>query len=107
MITEPQIVVDASSHEPAGPGSRPVIGTFCVYIPEEIVLASGSSARIDRLMIDGDSVFVIDYKSSRKEGNSYKDQVNKYVDAVKQIYPNKKVEGYIVYLDEITAEAIQ
>jgi ATP-dependent exoDNAse (exonuclease V) beta subunit len=73
----------------------------------DIVLSSGASARIDRLMVLGDKVFVIDYKSSKKGAESHSLQVKKYVKAAKELYPEKTVEGYIIYLDEVKAEALQ
>ncbi len=81
--------------------------TVEIHNEQEIVFASGASVRIDRLVVDGDKAFVIDYKSSRTEGEGYNDQVKRYVSAVKQIYPGKKIEGYIVYLDEIKAELVK
>lgn len=63
--------------------------------------------RIDRFVILSDKIYIIEYKTgeeysgkiSEVKGEHLK-QVLDYIDAVKEIYPDKKIEGYILYIDE-------
>jgi ATP-dependent exoDNAse (exonuclease V) beta subunit len=77
-----------------------------VYCEKEIVLASGRSLRIDRLIEEKDNIVVVDYKSSRAGREKYLDQIKEYIGAVSGIYPGRKVSGVIVYMDELETEAV-
>ncbi|NLE92030.1 MAG: UvrD-helicase domain-containing protein [Elusimicrobia bacterium] len=77
-----------------------------VYCEKEIVLASGRSLRIDRLIEEKDNIVVVDYKSSRAGRERYLDQIKEYIGAVSGIYPGRKVSGVIVYMDELETEAV-
>jgi ATP-dependent exoDNAse (exonuclease V) beta subunit len=61
----------------------------------------GNLFRMDRVVIDGESVSVIDYKTGtdKKAEKEYISQVKNYIRILKEIYPDKKVEGFIAYVD--------
>jgi len=70
-----------------------------VFTEKEFVSASGQSRRIDRLIVKDDEAWVIDYKSSRDDETSHHQQVYEYMDIVSQVYPGRKVKGFLIYLD--------
>lgn len=82
------------------PGAR-------VYCEKEIVLASGRSLRIDRLIEEENGITVVDYKSSRSGREEYLRQMKEYIGAASGIYPGRQVSGVIVYMDSLETEAVQ
>ena len=50
--------------------------------------------------------WIVDYKSSREDTGIYQKQIREYIDIIKEIYPQKKVKGFLIYLDEFVAEGI-
>jgi ATP-dependent helicase/nuclease subunit A len=61
----------------------------------------GNLFRMDRVIFEEDQISVIDYKTGadRKEEKEYIFQLKNYVRILKEIYPRKKVEGVIAYVD--------
>jgi ATP-dependent helicase/nuclease subunit A len=68
--------------------------------------AAGNLFRMDRVVIDGDRISVIDYKTGtdKKAEKEYVSQLKNYIRILREIYPGKNVEGVIAYVDlkEIT-----
>jgi ATP-dependent exoDNAse (exonuclease V) beta subunit len=67
---------------------------------------AGNLYRMDRVLIDGDRISVIDYKTGtgKEAEKEYVSQIRNYIRILKQVYPGKNVEGVIAYVDlrEIT-----
>jgi len=61
----------------------------------------GNLFRMDRVIYEGDQVSVIDYKTGtdREAETEYISQIKNYIRILKGIYPDKKVEGVIAYVD--------
>ncbi|MBU0951342.1 MAG: UvrD-helicase domain-containing protein [Elusimicrobia bacterium] len=80
-----------------------------VFVEKEIIDASGRTRRIDRLVVLEKRVYSIDYKSSESPETTeiYKQQMEEYIRLIKEIYPNKKVEGIIIYLDTLKSKEIE
>lgn len=62
------------------------------------------SAKIDRLVIEEDKVIIVDYKTNRPAAknisevpDSYFTQLNIYKSLLEKIYPQKKIETYILW----------
>jgi ATP-dependent exoDNAse (exonuclease V) beta subunit len=66
----------------------------------------GNLFRMDRVLIDGDRICVIDYKTGtgKEAEKEYVSQIKNYIRILKEIHPGKNVEGVIAYVDlrEIT-----
>jgi len=61
----------------------------------------GHLFRMDRVVIDPDRVTILDFKTGG-EGwaeENYRAQLRKYMKIVKDIYPGRRLEGRIVYID--------
>lgn len=70
---------------------------FLVYDNGRIV-----EGKIDLLAVDEDIVRIIDYKTdSISYPTSHTNQLKYYMNAIKKIYPDKKIEGYVIYLRDI------
>ena len=61
----------------------------------------GSLFRMDRVVIDKDQIVVIDYKTGteKRAEKEYMSQLRSYIRILKEIYPDKTVEGMIAYVD--------
>ncbi len=82
------------------------VGQALVFLEKEIVSSSGNTKRIDRLVVSSKEVWVIDYKSAPDEAANYKEQVREYMEIMKEIYPEKKIRGFLIYLDDLSSEEI-
>lgn len=71
----------------------------------------GELFRADRVIVDGDSITVIDFKFSSAEEeelkSSYRQQIRNYAAILKEIYPTKMVRGLIIYLDDHSWEKVE
>ena len=61
----------------------------------------GSLFRMDRVVMDIDQIVVIDYKTGteKRAEKEYMSQLRSYIRILKEIYPDKTVEGMIAYVD--------
>ncbi|MEK6656024.1 MAG: UvrD-helicase domain-containing protein [Nitrospirota bacterium] len=61
----------------------------------------GSLFRMDRVVIDRDKAAVIDYKTGmdKESEEKYISQIKSYIRILKEVYPDKNIEGIIVYVD--------
>jgi ATP-dependent exoDNAse (exonuclease V) beta subunit len=61
----------------------------------------GNLFRMDRVIFEEDRITVIDYKTGtdREAEKEYISQLKNYIGILKEIYPDKKVEGVIAYVD--------
>jgi len=83
-----------------GPGSRaevPVVG---------LIDGKALSGRIDRLVVTGDAVLIIDYKTNRPPpldaadvAPAYREQLAAYRTALERIYPGKTVRTVLLWTD--------
>ncbi len=75
-----------------------------VYVEKEFVDKEGNLLRLDRLIISDNKVVVVDYKTGDKV-QSYKEQMKRYGDVVREIY-GLPVECYILYFDRVEVEKV-
>jgi len=83
---------------------EPVPGRI-VFREKEYVDKSGNLYRMDRVIIDEDEVTVIDFKTG--ELKDYSEQLKKYMHVLGEIYPDRKVNGYVAYVDSSRVEEIK
>ena len=66
----------------------------------ECVSRDGNLLRVDRLVIDPDSVTIIDFKSGETEDREkYDRQVGQYMEVMRDLYPGRRISGAIAYVD--------
>ncbi|MBP7162453.1 MAG: PD-(D/E)XK nuclease family protein, partial [Candidatus Omnitrophica bacterium] len=77
-----------------------------VFQEWETVDRQGQTRRIDRLIRGPREIWVADFKSSRDAGEDYPQQVRAYMRLVTELFPEKTVRGFLLYLDAATAEEV-
>lgn len=73
---------------------------------QELVDASGRLHRVDRLVVDQESVTVLDYKTG-EEQEEHHEQVRQYMQFIRELYPDKAVQGILLYLDRKTVREVR
>ena len=68
---------------------------------QEFSDSRGNLLRMDRVIFERDQVSVIDYKTgtSKEAEKEYISQLKNYIRILKEIYPDKNIEGVIAYVD--------
>ena len=77
-----------------------------VYQEVELVNPAGHTKRLDRLIVMEDEIWVVDYKSTKKDENVYREQVKGYMDILQEIHADKEIKGFLIYLDCLEVERI-
>ncbi len=72
-----------------------------VFTEKEIFNSRGEHLRIDRLVVKDSEIFVVEFKTGEPHLREHELQVKKYMEAVRELYPNKKIRGFLVYFDTI------
>ncbi len=67
----------------------------------DITDATGNLFRVDRLVIDKDTVTAIDFKTGddRREAAGYEKQIRNYIKILAEIYRGKSIHGILAYID--------
>ncbi len=66
---------------------------------QEFMNDRGEVFRMDRVIIDKEKVTVIDYKTGMDTEDRHEEQIKNYMMILKQIYPDKEIEGVLAYVD--------
>lgn len=66
----------------------------------EIVDALGETKRVDRIVISGERLAVIDFKSSKDDPAAHEKQVRDYMKLVAKLYPSRKIQGWLIYWND-------
>lgn len=69
-----------------------------MLLKEQDIAFNGVLNRFDLLCVTDDEITVFDYKSSKKFIDKNISQVQNYMNILKEIYPDKKVYGKIIFL---------
>ena len=57
--------------------------------------------------MSGTTAIIIDYKSARSIKGTHTAQVQDYMKIVQELYPEKMIRGYLIYLDSLEIEAVK
>jgi hypothetical protein len=92
--------------------THPLIAPWFEKQPERHVLQEkdfvdrdGTLYRPDRIIIDRNHVTVIDFKMGVPRAH-YEMQVKRYMDIMTQLYPDKKVKGFLAFIDSQSIQEI-
>ncbi|MBI2428119.1 MAG: UvrD-helicase domain-containing protein [Ignavibacteriales bacterium] len=67
---------------------------------QDFVSGEGRLFRMDRVIVDRDSVAVVDFKTGNDEMNEkYAEQVKNYTTLLRSIYKERKISGALLYID--------
>jgi len=78
--------------------------------------AAGRAFRMDRVVVDEDGVYVIDFKTGTEPGRAGgggarcdedRDQVRAYVALLRDIYPGRPIRGLLAYVDQSVWEFVE
>jgi ATP-dependent helicase/nuclease subunit A len=88
------------NHKEVTPYFRTIPGRV-VKREQEFSDSRGNLFRMDRVIFEEDQVSVIDYKTGtdKEAEKEYLSQLRSYIRILKEIYPGKKVEGVLTYVD--------
>jgi ATP-dependent exoDNAse (exonuclease V) beta subunit len=76
-----------------------------LYREREIGLPDGSFERVDRIIVSGDWVEVIDFKTGDPRPED-RNQIRRYIGIMKKIFKDKKVKGYLAYVFKDKLEVV-
>lgn len=77
-----------------------------VYCEKEIVDAYGLIHRPDRMLVFPDMVIIIEFKTGEVYNEAHQQQIREYLSLAADIYPDKNLEGYLVYVDELIQKRV-
>ena len=72
-----------------------------VFNEKEYVDGFGNTIRLDKIILKQDSVIVADFKNSIYDKEYINRQMEKYVETIKEIYPEKKICCYVVDVENV------
>ena len=70
-----------------------------IYSEQEIVDPRGDTYKVDRILMADDHIDVIDFKTGETHSQEHIEQVMRYGNLMKKMYPDKTVNRYLLYLD--------
>jgi ATP-dependent helicase/nuclease subunit A len=74
--------------------------SFCERDIAGILNGIAVTKRIDKMVINEDEIIIIDYKSGA-ETDKYREQMLEYKLLIEQIYPDKKVSCFLLWIDSL------
>lgn len=77
-----------------------------VFCEKEIVASDGSLHRADRVLLSSEKVVVIEFKSGEPRSEEHRKQLGAYLKLLAGIYPDKRIEGWLVYIDKEAQEKV-
>ncbi len=77
-----------------------------VFNEKDFITGRGLTKRIDRLIIEKESIRICDYKSSADLKADDLEQMREYIRLLREVYPRKSVKGYLLYFDREDIEEI-
>jgi len=73
--------------------------TDVVYTEQEIVDLRGDTHKVDRIVITNNRIDVIDFKTGESHSQEHIEQLMRYGNIMRMMYPGKTVHRYLLYLD--------
>ncbi|MCM8813133.1 MAG: hypothetical protein NC924_04260, partial [Candidatus Omnitrophica bacterium] len=77
-----------------------------VHTEKTFIDRSGRAYRCDRLLLGPHSASVLDYKLSRAAAAAGGVQINTYLHVLREIFPERKLDGWVIYLEELQVEHV-
>ena len=71
-----------------------------MWTEREIVSKEGQLFRMDRVLVERDTVTVVDFKTGGREmEEKYRKQVAGYLDLLRELFPDRTMRGVLAYID--------
>lgn len=71
----------------------------------EVVDGDGELHRLDKVIVGEEGVEVLEYKTGDPEG-SHREQLKNYLKLFKEIFPQKAIKGFLLYVDHGFVEEV-
>jgi ATP-dependent exoDNAse (exonuclease V) beta subunit len=72
-----------------------------VFTEKEIIDEKGAVHKIDRMIIhNNNTIDIIDFKSGESQIDKHREQINRYGQLVRRMYPGKDVRRHLLYIEE-------
>ncbi len=78
------------------------LGDAVVFTEKEIIDEKGNAFKIDRIIVRGDAVDIMDFKSGEGQTEEHREQINCYAQLIKKIYPGRMVRRHLLYIEDNT-----
>jgi ATP-dependent exoDNAse (exonuclease V) beta subunit len=66
---------------------------------QEFCDQNGRLFRMDRVVVDGDRVTVVDFKTGAEETGRYEEDIRNYARILGQVYPGRSVNALLAFVD--------
>ena len=74
-----------------------------VFTEKEIIDEKGAVYKIDRMILHNDNTIdIIDFKSGESQIEEHREQINRYGQLVRRMYPGRDVRRHLLYIEEDT-----
>ncbi len=77
------------------------------FVSEQSLMFNGEHKIIDLLVQNDDGYTIVDYKTTFEKSITHTEQVQIYVDAIKDITKKQNIDGYVVYLHRKNVEVVK
>ena len=77
-----------------------------VFCEKEVIDSGGLRHQVDRLLVSAEEVTAIEFKCGQPHSREHREQVLTYLKLLSEIFPDRNVEGWLVYVDEMSQEKI-
>jgi ATP-dependent exoDNAse (exonuclease V) beta subunit len=77
-----------------------------ILTEQELCDSDGRLVRMDRIVVDAGQVTVIDFKTGAEDPAPHEAQVRDYMRILSEVYPRKKIEALLAYVDLGTVRRI-
>jgi len=71
-----------------------------VFTEKEIIDKGGSVFKVDRLIVYPSRLDIVDFKTGETRSDEHIEQINNYGGLLQLMYPDRKVDKYLVYIDD-------
>ncbi len=71
-----------------------------VYTEKPIINTFGEMRVLDRFVERNDVIELVDYKTGEMYKEEHESQLKQYIELLQSFYPQKKIKGYLLYIDE-------
>jgi hypothetical protein len=77
-----------------------------IFCEKEIMDSNGLRSVADRVLVSPEKVTVIEFKCGEPRSRKHRGQVLTYLRLLAEVFSNRNIEGWLVYVNELTREKI-
>jgi ATP-dependent helicase/nuclease subunit A len=77
-----------------------------VYREKEIIASGGEAYKVDRILIRGDNMDIVDFKTGGPRAEEHREQISNYGCLLQKIHPEKQIRKHLLYIEENRVESL-